>query len=399
MGDNAVPLDYKQLKEVCIADFDYFRKLGEVRQGRSGEHIFIDNHADILFVAHLDTVSPSKLFGVAELDSGMRILSRAMDDRLGAYIGNWWLPQVGIVMDVLFTDGEESGRSTADDFVTDKQYNWMCQFDRQGVETVLYEYDCPELRKLLATCGIKVGHGSFTDICKLQHLGCKGINFATGYYDPHGEWANAHVPTLVNMVNQFIHFYTMYKDQYLPHAHEEKKSYQQQWGYSQYRPPVTPPVTTGENKDTTKENESKAIATVNPTGNGHSKDTPGHLRKNATSIIDGLIDNREMLRVFESTPPGYYKCSSCGCDVYGEWMLAESSDCMYCESLVIPEMRWCEICNKSSRITGFDGEGRCIYCVRTLHAHGQYHPQEEIIDQINDAGYIPPASEGQGILL
>lgn len=222
-------MDYKMLKEICQADMPYFEKYGEVRKGKHGTHIFKDNGAQVLAVAHLDTVSPSKLFTPVPLDSGLWLMSRAMDDRLGAYIITEWLPKFGLVYDLLLTEGEEKGQSTAKDFEVPegKQYNWMFEFDRMGTDSVMYQYDDKEWKEAVSKY-TKTGFGSFSDIGDLEHLGCKGVNWACAYYNAHETWACCHPATVATQVEGFLHFFRKHSRTYWPH--KKKKQNQDSWG-------------------------------------------------------------------------------------------------------------------------------------------------------------------------
>jgi len=52
----------------------------------------------------------------------------------------------------------------------------------------------------------------------LEHLGIKGINFGTGYYDNHTDWSHAIINETTMMIYAFERFYEKYKDTYMPHT-------------------------------------------------------------------------------------------------------------------------------------------------------------------------------------
>lgn len=212
-----IPIDLEKCQARFQAEVNDFTAEGEVRVGKRGRHIFKDNGSNILAVAHLDSVSNSKKYGEVELDSGLRVFSRAVDDRLGVYIILDWLPQFGCKFDILLTEGEEKGQSTAFDFETDKQYNWMIEFDRRGTDVVGYVYDDAAWAKLVRDSGAKDALGAWSDIGELEHLKCKGFNWGCGYYNEHDEWAYFYPVHTAVMMNYFLKFWRDNKDTYLEH--------------------------------------------------------------------------------------------------------------------------------------------------------------------------------------
>ena len=101
------------------------------------------------------------------------------------------------------------GQSTAQHFKPPKQYNWIMEFDRQGSDTVMYDYDDNDMRQLLREYDFEVGHGSFTDICELESLGCKGFNFGVGYHKQHTPDCYAN---LAETWDSFRKVQSLYKD-------------------------------------------------------------------------------------------------------------------------------------------------------------------------------------------
>ena len=131
-------IDYDELKNVCKRPLEwFFRKYAEyVVDGKKGRHIYIQHeNAKVLAVAHADTViNPRKTFSFNIInrrtkdDSIVRVVKTpTLDDRLGIYTIMSLLPSIfgGEWADILITEGEETGNSTAADFVTDKEYNWI----------------------------------------------------------------------------------------------------------------------------------------------------------------------------------------------------------------------------------------------------------------------------------
>lgn len=182
-------------------------------------YLFRDNGANVLAVAHLDTIGRPHQRACHFLDTegGPVVYSRALDDRLGAYIILDMLPKLGITCDILLTVGEESGRSTAAYFEPPKQYDWMIEFDRGGSDVVMYQYDDDDTRQLVKESGARVGEGIFSDICYLDHLGVKGFNWGVGYQDYHSPRAHAYLDDTCAMVDRFLVFHEINAGRFLPH--------------------------------------------------------------------------------------------------------------------------------------------------------------------------------------
>jgi len=195
-------LDLPQLRRRCEAPIaDLFAALNGTLEGNEavGRHMLRDNGAGILAVAHLDTVQQISTWN----KSDNLIFNPRLDDRLGVYTLLDLLPRLGVVVDVLFTENEEIGRSTAGDFLPTKDYQWMVEFDRCGTDTVTYCYDW----NLVLHDYFRIGQGSFSDICYLEHLGCKGFNVGIGYQNEHSLQAYFAVDEYVAQVARFLAFY------------------------------------------------------------------------------------------------------------------------------------------------------------------------------------------------
>lgn len=203
--------DSQMLATICVADdFGSYARRVDLPDSRSGRKRFFyyqDNGSDILAIAHLDSVQDDGTCTVVNTAAGPLALSGTLDDRLGAYVILDLLPKLGVTCDWLLTTDEEIGQSTAECFDADKTYNWMFQFDRGGTDVVMYEYETPELVELVESSGARVGIGSFSDICLLNHLGCVGFNWGVGYQDYHGPRAHAWLDDTFRMVARFVKFY------------------------------------------------------------------------------------------------------------------------------------------------------------------------------------------------
>jgi len=198
--------------------------------------VFIDRGADILAVAHLDSVSNDDLFTVVKTNKEAIVFSRQLDDRLGVYVILDVLPALGIECDVLLTTGEETGQSTGAyfKFPDGKDYNWMFQFDRSGTDVVCYQYEDNDLTECLEAAGFYVADGLFSDISDMDDLGVKAFNVGTAYYDNHGEKSHAFLSELSYMISMFAKFYTLFKDEKLEHEYERYSKYGAYGGYYDY---------------------------------------------------------------------------------------------------------------------------------------------------------------------
>lgn len=207
----------KDLKSVCLASIKDLRKLGTFTKTyyQSG-YTFIDNGADILAVAHIDTVARGKPKFTSVAGTHVSI---QLDDRLGVHILLNILPALGMKYDILLTEDEELGWSTAYDFVTDKHYNWIFEVDRRNVgECALYQFSTDENKALARSAGFKTVHGSFSDICYLDMLGVSAFNFSAGYQDEHTELCRTNDVDIWVVTQMILEFYNMYKDTVIPYA-------------------------------------------------------------------------------------------------------------------------------------------------------------------------------------
>jgi hypothetical protein len=223
-----MPLIVKSLLDsVCQAKPKHLAQgMKLLRQG-SRVAWFKDNGSNILAVAHLDTVNPRGIMwsGEVKLDKTI-FFSPYLDDRLGAYTILKVLPEAyKINLDVLFTMDEEVGASTADLFKTEKKYNWIVEFDRRGGDVVAYDYKDDALKKKLESVGFKMGWGSFTDICRLEDLGCKAFNVGVGYENEHSARPSLIVETYNEQITKFVKFYELYKDELMPHTKKVKQDW------------------------------------------------------------------------------------------------------------------------------------------------------------------------------
>ena len=214
-----------QTQNELFAELEWQRFCSEDSYGTLGMGV-TQRGAPVLAVAHTDVVV-NEYASVSR--NGKYIHSGCLDDRLGCAIILDLLPSMGIEVDILFTDGEEIGCSTAQDFETNVDYNWMVEFDRRGLDVVTYEYGDDTLRSLLRSAGFtSFDGGTVSDISYLEDLGIKGFNVGVDYHGEHTQRCYANLENTMKQVQRFANFYHMYSDLKLTHV---KSSYSY-WGSS-----------------------------------------------------------------------------------------------------------------------------------------------------------------------
>lgn len=245
----AEAFDSDALKKVCQMPTDelgaeYANLWYLDTQTKRRKFWFKNNGSGVLGVAHLDSVQSDRTFGICNTAIGTLAFCPVLDDRLGAYIILEWLPKLGITLDFLLCDDEETGGSTADLFLystvkIDRKYNWMAEFDRTGEDPVGYQYGNAEMTALIKKYGWgDLGRGSFSDIARLGHLGCKGFNFGVSYEKYHQKEAYTNITKLITSIARFVELYTDMKDTHLPHE-----------DYTYTKPATTTSYNTGTNNN------------------------------------------------------------------------------------------------------------------------------------------------------
>ncbi|MHB8997657.1 MAG: hypothetical protein ACYC63_20620 [Armatimonadota bacterium] len=203
---------HKDLRTLCLQSKEaIFASHGEALPCREGNLRFTDNGSQILGVCHVDTVEHKPRYR----EQKGRAFSTALDDRLGIYILTKLLPARGIVLDWLLTDNEECGGSTASDFVAPKDYRWTVEFDREGSDVVLYQYDDGNLDEAFAAIGVPIGCGSYSDICDLPNIGTTCFNFGVGYHRQHSPACYVDFEEMAAQVDAFARFYEVHKEERL----------------------------------------------------------------------------------------------------------------------------------------------------------------------------------------
>jgi hypothetical protein len=203
-----------------------FARLGVQLGGEFGHLIHIDRGCKILGVAHLDTV----LSATPHLENSL-VMTPTLDDRLGVWVLLHLLPSLGFNdYDILLTDNEERGASTAADFCGKEYgYNWIFEFDRQGTDAVTYHYtDRPWLTALEET--FTLGQGSYSDIADLA-AGVCGVNVGVGYHRQHSYSCYANLQHTIAQTKLFVEFAKRYYDAKFTHTPKPTPLYQP---YSSY---------------------------------------------------------------------------------------------------------------------------------------------------------------------
>ena len=220
-----------QLKLRCFASVDQFRTLGDTIDTPTGQLTYIDNGASVLAVGHLDYVDWTR---PRISRSGQTIRCPQLDDRLGVWTILDVLPKLGINVDVLLTDSEEIGQSTAQWFDSPKRYNWMVEFDRRGTDAVLYQYDTDEQRERLEDVGFDIGRGSFSDISYLEHLGICGFNVGIGYHHEHTRRCYAKLNDTWSQIRKFERYWSSWRDTPMEYVKAPVKPVSGWWDYECY---------------------------------------------------------------------------------------------------------------------------------------------------------------------
>lgn len=204
-----------------------------------------DRDAKALAVGHIDTVVPHAQgrFKMETVESNVQgkniniVHHPHHDDRLGIATMMEVLPLHNVKFDILITDFEETGSSTAkmfspwwdtDEAPKDKPaYNHLVEFDRGGSDVVLYHFgvgDDEDTKKFKAAVGDcwgdkNIGRGSYTDIVSLPNLGCKGLNVGIGYKNPHAITGYTTLEHYAYGIQTYLEFYNKHGDTHFNHTY------------------------------------------------------------------------------------------------------------------------------------------------------------------------------------
>lgn len=226
-------LHYGEMKEACrLKPKQLAAKLGltEITTSDGKKMWFKDNGSKVLFVAHLDSVQSYFELDTVKFREDTWITCPTLDDRIGVYVGAYWLPKAGIKPDLLFTTDEEKMKSTGHYFAPPKEYNWMFMFDRRGDGAVAYQYENEQLRYKLGKHSITLLRGSYSCIKEMSHLNCIGINFGAGYDLNHSTFAYCSKKVLEKQLRKFRDFWDEYSTTKMPY----EKSKASDYGYTRF---------------------------------------------------------------------------------------------------------------------------------------------------------------------
>lgn len=189
--------------------FDDFNDVILDRENPEQARMFIDRDSKVLFIAHIDTVQKPKYMLARRTKSKKlkRVYAQGLDDRLGCMLAYELSKE--LKADLLITDHEETARSTGQ-FHNLKDYNWIVEFDRAGIDVVTYGLDSQEFYNALNSFW-DIGQGSFSDVCQLKTTACC-MNLGIGYEFAHSKDSFVDVLKFDKQIEQFKLFYDEYKD-------------------------------------------------------------------------------------------------------------------------------------------------------------------------------------------
>jgi len=216
-------IDFKEFKRCCDASEVELTQGFEMLGTNDRPCFYLDNNSTVLAVAHLDSVQDSDHFKHTIVGDETFVFSPVLDDRAGVYIILDLLPKMGINVDVLLTTGEETGSSTASEFYTSKKYMWGVEFDRGGHDVVTYDFDNKAWEARIKEAGFKVGSGTFSDISRLEEIGCSFMNIGVGSYDGHAKRAYLIIEEMIDNLAKFFVFYELHRQRHFPHVYVENK--------------------------------------------------------------------------------------------------------------------------------------------------------------------------------
>ena len=229
---------------MCVDyDLDALHKLGVYRgDGSKGSGYTlikssVKNPLPILGVCHLDYVTAG---AVPLVSHGRRVVSCALDDRLGLWCLLYGLPRalgggrVGcqVPYDILLTEDEELGASTASAFGNDNGvagYRWLFMFDRAGADCAYYGYDSVKWLAALRGQGWDCERGSYSCIADLEKRGQSGVNFGVGYIGQHTAGCYADCGTVLWQVRRVAEFVRQYGRVNFPHTASRGVDYRGGW--------------------------------------------------------------------------------------------------------------------------------------------------------------------------
>jgi len=162
---------------------------------------FLVNKPKLLFIAHRDTVR--KPTGVITFNN--YLISAVIDNRLGMNLGINISKQFNFI-DILITDGEEMGMSSAR-FIPKKvleKYNWCFSIDRMGKYPVTYQHNNKQAFESLINIFGSIAQGTFSDISEIKDIFC--VNFPAGHKSDHQELNYAKMDDIEECFEKIVRF-------------------------------------------------------------------------------------------------------------------------------------------------------------------------------------------------
>jgi len=309
------------LAEICCMPIKDFNQFGEVTETKSGPLIFQDNGARILGVGHLDYVKFSSKLGKRKEKPSV-IYCPQFDDRLGIYCMLETLKKCKKMpkFDILLTDSEEIGQSTAKYFVSKKQYNWIFELDRMGSDVVTYSYGEDGWNDLLKKEGFKVGVGSFSDICELEKCRCKALNLGIGYRNQHTDYCHADLTETKKNLEAFVAFAIKYAGKTFPHVpFSGKSSYCERW-HDNRHPHHNYGCGYKHSKDASSYDSKRGIETHNPTESTKPTESKPEEEIKEAALSPHYYDEDEVKGWHD-----LFVCKSCLSNLDASWLY-----CPYC---------------------------------------------------------------------
>lgn len=175
-------------------------------------YVYVDNEAPVLLVAHIDTVQKPRL---EKWNTGA-----GFDDRLGCFLGYQLVNKYPQWFDLLLTDYEETGNSTAEFFEPSHEYNFVVELDREGMNYVAYGLACDEMKLALEMCGLDLEYGTYSDILELDHLKCSKINLGIGCYNSHGLHSGFQESVTDSQIEKLLNFVELFHEHHFAYNNE-----------------------------------------------------------------------------------------------------------------------------------------------------------------------------------
>lgn len=207
-------LPYFGSKKRILDMFEPSQVLGHRRKER---HVYVNNNAPVLLVAHIDTVKTPFLKSACK--------GSGFDDRLGVFAGHELTKAHPDVFDLLLTDYEETCETTATYFEPEHDYNLVVELDREGENFVTYGLADETLIAALKKHGFTKAYGSFSDIVSLNSVDCGKINVGLGTFNSHGQNSGFSIAVFKRQVNRLLSFCDEYKTVPWPSYFDEWQSF------------------------------------------------------------------------------------------------------------------------------------------------------------------------------